>query len=110
MTCILKSCAHGTYKACTTLAKSGLGECGAAHALELATRNDGYLVHGASNPTIVALVKAGKITTARVDGRYVIARVVHVPKPAYHSVKPILDMDRAVQIGSGINLNEETYA
>ncbi len=110
MTCILKSCAHSTMGACKTFARSGLGECGAAYALELASRNDGYMVHGRNNPTIEALRKAGKITTAAVDDRYVIARVVRIIPRPYHGDRDTFT--RAAQIGHGINLKpaEESFA
>lgn len=80
MTCILKSCPHAKTPNCASLAKSGLGECGAAFALELAGRNDGYLVHSTNNPTIAALKHADLIYTrpSGADG-YVIARAVQVP-------------------------------
>lgn len=112
MTCILKNCAHGSLGACKTFARSGLGECGAEYVLELASRNDGYMVHGRNNPTIEALRKAGKITTAAVDDRYVIARAVHIPHPPYRGYCTP-GYTRAVQIGHGINLKppiEETFA
>lgn len=78
MTCILKSCAHGKTTCCASLAKAGLGECGAAYALDLASRNDGYLVITHNNPTIDALVKAGLVTVKRVVGGCGIVRTVKV--------------------------------
>lgn len=82
MTCILKSCAHGSLGACKTLAKSGLAECGAAYALDLASRNDGYMVHARNNPTIDALRAVGMIRTKPSgDDGYLVARAVHVQAP-----------------------------
>ncbi len=98
--------------ACKTFARSGLGECGAAYALELASRNDGYLVQAINNPTIAALKSSGKITTAKtVDSRYVIARAVHIPHPPYRGYCTP-GYTRAMQIGHGIILKraEENFA
>ncbi len=50
--------------------------------LELAKRNDGYLV-SARDPAIVELYREGLITIRDVGDCYVIARVVHV-QTAYH--------------------------
>lgn len=58
MNCILKSCAHAKLNRCESL-----GECGAAHALNLSRQRDGYLVIARDNPTIEALRKSGLVTT-----------------------------------------------
>ncbi len=96
--------------ACKTFAKSGLGgECGAEYAMDLASRNDGYMVHASNNPTISALVKAGKITTTRVDDKYLIARVVKAPSQPYHHARREIPASPAAKIGQG-NFAEETFA
>src|ERR1700692_1493159 len=88
MTCILRSCAHpGGAKgpsACCSLAAAGMGECGAAFALELSKRNDGYLVIERNNPTIEALQRAGLITTKYAGDGCLICHAVpsaHAPRP-----------------------------
>lgn len=52
------------------------------YALDLAKRNDGYLV-SARDPAIVELIAAGLITVTDVGDGYLIARAVHV-QTAYH--------------------------
>lgn len=74
MSCILKSCPHAKSTNCASLSMAGLGDCGAAYALDLASRNDGYLVIAHNNATISALRNAGLITTTAVTGGYLIAR------------------------------------
>lgn len=109
--CILNKCAHASMGACKTLAKSGLGECGAAYALELASRNDGYLVHERGNPTIEALRKAGKITTRAVDSRYVIARAVVPPARPYRLAdRDALGLTPIARSGQNIRPTEEQFA
>jgi hypothetical protein len=80
MTCILKSCTHAKTGCCASLSAAGMGDCGVAYALDLASRNDGYLVQALDNPTLDALRRAGLVYTrpSGADG-YVIARAIQAP-------------------------------
>ena len=102
MTCILKSCAHKDSNRCALLAKSGRGECGAAFALEMSKRNDGYLVVARDNPTIDGLRKAGLITTTNVGDGCVIARAVITRTRPYHYRADQWEFARAAEIGSAV--------
>jgi hypothetical protein len=95
MNCILKSCAHAKSTNCQSL-----GECGAAFALEMSKRNDGYLVIAHNNATIDALRAVGMITTKSVTGGYLIARAVQPRSTPYRYRNDTAGLARAAEIGS----------
>lgn len=99
MTCTLKSCPHGKTTRCASLEAIGGGECGAAYALELSRRNDGYLVLGYNNPTIEALRGAGLITTKDAGDGCLIARAVHIAPAVTRNVGHGSRWARAREIG-----------
>ncbi len=70
-----------------------------ATALDLASRNDGYLVR-AGDPDIAALKDAGLVFTRPAGEGYWIARVIVVAKPSYHGFRTINLARRAAQIGA----------
>jgi hypothetical protein len=102
MGCILKSCAHAKTTRCASLHAAGLGDCGAAYALDLAKRNDGYLVIARENPTIDALKRAGLITTTDVTGGYLIARAVQPTAAPYRYRHDAAGLARAAEIGRAL--------
>lgn len=64
-TCILKSCPWANEGCCGVL-----GDCGAAHALDMASAPDGYTVLPWDNRTVEALKRAGLVSTERDNNGY----------------------------------------